>query len=601
MKFELKKQHALHMTLLALASGGVLMGLFRDMLYTAQDRNVFVSGCDFLRQMLRSPFGLLEYAGSYLTQYFYYPALGTALLVLLWLGTYAVCVGAFRPSRYGAPLLLATMCCLLASITDVGYWIYTLALPGYWFSQSLGFLVLALLLWAARITPARWRQCWHAASLLLFPVIGWYAYLFSIALLVAFVAAPSGRNGRGAGMLSLAVLPVLAPFVWHWGPYCHLSLRRVMMAGFPYFESNTMEALRPSYPFFVLIALTLCLTWASYRAVSRRQVVWTRRFRLRPLGITVLVLALCAVGMWQTMFLDYNYQSEMRMNRAAMDDDWNAIIQEAGTTTTPSRTMVMLRNIALLNTGNLGGYSFGMQNSGVDIHNPDSMNLNIMQIASPMVYYNYGKVQFAIRWCMETAVGYGFCPYFLKMSARAAQATGEPKLMQRYMHLLGRTTFHGHWRPLPTTPMVKRLQEGFADVIDSDHNDVERYIIENFSLAMGSDDAVVRELNLFYAMIYRDPKYFWPAFHAFASMTKGQNLPLHYQEAYIQFVKEFPVKLPYPVQLDPQVTQRFQSFTQCLENCARLSGQDMERLGEMMQPEWGLTYWWYNYFGRKVY
>lgn len=586
-----------------------VLGMYSDMLYTAQDRNTFFTTSDFFCQTVKQPFGLMTWLGGYLTQFFFNPALGTSMLIAVWAVIYIVSYRVFRTSPAGAGWLLLPLGCLLASITDVGYWVYTMNLPGYWFSQSVAYLLMLLMLMGAQHTPSPFRLAWFVVAWLLYPVLGWVAQLFAVCLGLGMIFATKDEDGvnvkpwwreKGLPLLAIA-LTWLPPYIWRALLYSNMNMRDIMHTGFPFFESNTTDTMRTTIPFIFLIGFTLWLSAFAYRKDSWMEGKWAKRLKMNGVTVPILAILLCIGGVWKTKFNDYNFQAEMRMNRMAMEDDWTGIIEEAGKTNTPSRSMVMLRNIALLNTGELGNRAFAMNSSGEDIFNPDSMNLNIMQIASPMVYYNHGKVNYAYKWCMEFGVYYGLCPYYLKMMMRCAQATGEEKLYKRYETLLGHTSFYGNWKPKPTSEVVKGLKSTFLDVIDSDNNNMESYLIENYSMAQGAENKYVKELNLFYSMVFRDSNLFWPAFHSYAIVTQGKNIPLHYQEAYLEISTRYPVQLPYEVEIDPNVRSRHQSFTACLANASRYCNNDYEQMKEMLHDEWQYTYWYYLYFGRKAY
>lgn len=590
----------------------VLLGQYSDVLYTAQDRNEYFGTVQFFHQHMAEPFGLMSYLGSYLTQFFFYPFLGVLMLLAIWAATYLASVKAFaldgpdKPVDFPA-LAILPLVCLLASLVDVGYWIYIMPIRGYWFSQSLAYLLMILMLWAARLTPSRYRLAWYVVGVFLcFPLMGWMSLFLALCLLLMQVSLPRMQRSPWWHLPCGLLLSIATPFFWARTAYVEMNLPSVLKAGLPYFQSTTVDALRPSYPFIALVILTLLLLVASPYCVCRKAQKSTgatpkpSKSLASRLYLSALTTVLLTAASTLLYFSDYNYQAEMRMNRAAMDDDWQAIIQEAEKCDSPSRTMVLLTDIALLNTGQLGNRAFELDCSGLDICNPDSLNLNVMQIAVPMVYYNLGKIQYATRWCMENAVGYGYSPYYLKLFVRAAQESGEAALVNKYLKLLSHTTFHNEWRPKPTTDVVRRLHLAFSDVIDSDNNDCERYVIQNFSMAQGSDQPLVKELNLFYSMIYRDPKLFWPAFYAYTAQTQGANIPIHYQEAYLIMQENYPVNLPFKIQISQMVQQNYQQYKKAVVQNQQ-SGMDEKSVGEAIRSNWKHTYWWYLMYGRKVY
>ena len=61
-----------------------------DTMFFMQDRGWWNSTSLFFKDCTEVPGGLLSWAGAYLTQFFYYPALGTVMLITLWLITFLV-------------------------------------------------------------------------------------------------------------------------------------------------------------------------------------------------------------------------------------------------------------------------------------------------------------------------------------------------------------------------------------------------------------------------------------------------------------------------------------------------------------------------------
>ena len=167
----------------------------KEVLYTAHDRSEFLFGATYFHTLMQKPFGLLQYVGAWLTQLFCHPALGAAVLAAIWALTFIVGVKAFRLKNSAIALMLLPVACLLTSVVDLGYWIYVFPIRGYWFSQSVGYLVMLLLLWAARCTPRKWHLAWYLFAFCLYPFLGWFALLFVLCL--ALVEKPTWRELLG--------------------------------------------------------------------------------------------------------------------------------------------------------------------------------------------------------------------------------------------------------------------------------------------------------------------------------------------------------------------------------------------------------------------
>lgn len=584
-----------------------LIGNYSDMLFTAQDRSDFVASCMFFSDCMARPFGLMQYLGSFLTQFFYIPTLGASILIAIWIACYAAGIKAFNLSARWAPLFLLPLACLLTSIVDVGYWIYCFQIRGYWFSQSLAYLIMLLLVWAFRCTPWKWQGIWYFVAALLFPLIGWTAMLMSACMLIM----QGGRQiaekrkwlfSRSQLISSLGLLLVFfAPTIWRNLIYPGVLDSVVVSGGFPWFENTTVDSTRPVIPFFILIALTLIYASFTYINIRWDEIKFITKLHINHIFITVIMIAVSYFGVWKLMFNDYNFQAEMRMTQAVMAEDWQGVLKETIAAERPSHTMVMLKNIALMNTGELGTVSFEMDsNNGINIYNPDSLNLNVMLIASPLIYYNYGHMNFAIRWSMENAIGYGFSPFYLKMMAQCAKATGEKGLEERYTARLNKTLFYSDWKPRAVTKNVKDMMSVCFDALDNDQNSCERYLIEKLSTLSGSGLPVVQEVCLFNSILMRDATKFWPAFAEYSAKQQGKNIPLHYLEAYVMFKDMRPVELPYEIDVPDIITKNYKEFWRVGQGYAD-RGMDENAVREMMRENWGGTYWWYNSFGRQLY
>ena len=159
-----------------------IMYINQEVFYTAHDRSEFVFGAPFFNTLMSKPFGLMQYVGAWLTQFFYQPAVGTCILVAIWVGIYFVGSKAFRLQGSASALMLLPVAFLLTSVVDLGYWIYVSTIRGYWFSQSVSYLVMLLLLWAACRTPRKLHLIWYILAICIYPVLGWFALLFVLCL-----------------------------------------------------------------------------------------------------------------------------------------------------------------------------------------------------------------------------------------------------------------------------------------------------------------------------------------------------------------------------------------------------------------------------------
>ena len=582
----------------AAISGIVLLGFYQDLLYTIHLRTPFIEGSLFFDDLFNEPFGLMKWVGCWLSQLCYYPLLGAIVLILLWTLSFFLGLKASGLSTLWSALFLLPLSCLLLGVVGIGYWVYIIKEYGLFFSQSVAFLLMLSVLCVVKdyVLPRN-----HSSfivllfAILLYPVVGWFSFLFVLCVLPALIRT----NGLKALIILLAIL---SPTIYKYILFDGTSNEMLWRAGFPLFDDQAVFHIRQSVPYILLAITTLAIFIFSAfgEKHNERSESTSKRGIYVYAVVTLLVSAIAFLGVWRFMFKDYNYLAEMRMVKYSLDDNWQKVVEEAQQTSRPSRAMVVLKNIALMNTGELGDRSFQSSNDGRDIKNPDSLMVNSMQIAAPIIYYNFGKIVFATRWATEFAVTYGYSPFVLMNLCRTALAKGETKAAERYLTLLHGHLFYGDWQPKPVSPLVKELDNAFGDVLDSDGNNAENYLINIFSNSSESRWATVREIALFHAMLTGEPSLFWPCFIAFAEVDPNQLLPLHYQEAYCCFMERYPVEMPFKVKINDSTVQNYVSFRRQYQ-ALKDAGYDNETIGEALRSKWSGTYWWHTSFGRSRY
>ena len=548
----------------------------QEVFYTAHDRSEFIFGAPFFHTLLSKPFGLMQYAGAWLTQLFCRPAFGSAVLAAIWVLIFLVGIKAFRLQGSASALMLLPVACLLTSVVDLGYWIYVSTIRGYWFSQSVGYLIMLLLLWVARQTPRKWHLVWYLIGVCLYPVLGWFALLFVLCLAVA--EKPTWRE------FFAIVLLIFTAGIWHTQYYSNLRADDVVMAGLPRFITPSDNTPHLTYPFWALGIVSVLIP-----LYGKNLKYWF----VPALSAVAGIIFTCSL-----MYHDQNYIDEMRMVRYAEDDNWKEVLQVAEENQKPTSTMLFLRNIALMNEGGLLDRSFKLGNSSYPLHNPDSVHSSLFDIASPLVYYNYGMTNEAIRLDFENAIQAGFSPFYLKMLARCGVAMGDQELVERYTTLLHHMPFYGDWQPAPVTEKIKELEKAYPDEITGVENS-DSYIVNGISLWSDSDSKVASEQALLYAMLRCDSRRYWAALRNYVKLHLDETFPLHAMEAYILYMDKAPEEKRMMLPVEKSVYERYKQFWAALESHAK-PGMTIEEVGEMMRAEYGDTYWWYNIFGRKI-
>lgn len=603
-KKNILKNSVLYVSLLAFILFVVyVFSINQELLYAIHERSEFIYGATFYDTLISKPFGLMQYAGAWLTQFFYNPVLGSGLLAVIWILIFIVGVKAFRLKGAVSALMLLPVACLLTSIVDLGYWIYTSPIRGYWFSQSLGYLVMLLLLCIARCTPRKWHIVWYLVGFALYPVFGWFALLFVLCLVLADKI--SWRE-----IIGVVIICVTA-HIWQFLLYSNLNIEQVTLAGFPRFITASDCTPRLSIPFWALGAVSVLIalinsgisTLRKPAGVNDESQTNDRKSDTAMLVLKTLVPVVCLVAgvvfTWTMMYQDKNYVDEMRMVRYAQDDNWKEVLAIAEKAENPTGSMVMLKNVALMNEGGLLDRAFTTVTDAAPIYNPDSVHVSFLEIASPVVYYNYGLLNEAIRLNYECAVQSGFCPFYLKSLSRCLLATGEKNQEERFNTVLHQHPGYKDWNPKAVPAKVTELQHSYLDELTGVEN-TDSYLVNSLSLWYDTNSKEASTQALYYSMFRRDSRRFWRTLRQYLKLHNGENFPIHAQEAYIMYMDKAPEEKRMMIPVEQKTYDNYKKFWATLEELVR-SGVSQNEIPEKMKAEFGGTYWYYNIFAKKVY
>ncbi len=594
----------------ALLAWTILAVMSPDFLYTLQERSLFIADDTFWQQCMATPAGWTRWAGCYLTQFFYYPACGAALLVALWTATYALLFKTLRIQRAWAALASVPLFGMLCGTIGIGYWIYSHKLPGFPFSESIALLFVALAWWVSSRLTTPWKRClwlsvWTIAG---YPLFGWWALLGTLCM--ALHTWVTNRSQALYPTLTAAALIGIVPLLWYYH-YTQVRLEDMWQAGFPLFQIGKDISLTTSLP-FILTAVALA---ALAVMPLHKPAKWAW-------AVSAATLVGCSAAAWMTQFDNYNYQAEMRMYRQTENCEWKKVIEEANQWPgIPTRQMVIMKNIALMNIRQLGNAAFRFDNRGELPHTRDSLKVHLTLTGAPMIYVNYGKFNYATRWSIENSVEYGWQVAYLKILARCAIVNGEQALADKYITLLGKTTFHRDYADelqainlelKKTGDRAKaaealglknayELNNHLTNDLDSDNGLCEMYLLHHFSNTMNIDSKLLQEVTLNYAMISKSIQLFWPRFFQYATLHAGEDIPIHYQEAaYLYGTLEPQTVSIKNMPFDKlRIIERYKRFDQTVSGYIN-RGMTTQQAGEACRAQFGNTFWWFYFFCNDV-
>ncbi len=148
-----------------------------DYLYTIQDNNVFISGHTFMMETVMGEGGWLAWMARYLTQFLYYPWLGSSILILFWVAIYWLIIWMFGIKDKWSFLALIIPAVLLYHLLDYGYWIYYAKIPGLPFQPTLLVFFCLLYTWGILSLIRNLKIRWEMKGLICVGLLGVIIYV----------------------------------------------------------------------------------------------------------------------------------------------------------------------------------------------------------------------------------------------------------------------------------------------------------------------------------------------------------------------------------------------------------------------------------------
>lgn len=551
-----------------------------DLLYTAQDFNPWLGTDAYWKQMIGHPGGLREWLGGWCTQFFYYPTLGATLLVCCW-GLTAWCFcRANRLEGLWSGLAFIPVLALLATTTQLGYWIFCLKSPSYWFGPTLGILAVAFGQYLySLLRRERYRLLflfvWNLFSI---PLLGWYG---TLGLGILLLSSPWRTSLKAwLSRVGMIVLPLMAVGLWyHDSPSLHWH-EPLLLYGLHHFIIPEASTPLLEMPFQVMAGSVLLLPLAG-RLTKR----------LPWLGYVALLLPFAATALGNMLnYRNYNFHTELKMLRAMDEGRWDDVLKPMyDTPQYPTREMVLMADVALAQEGRLGNEAFCIDYTGIRPAMNIDLPIHMAHSASPNIYYWLGLPNYAFMWCQEDNIEYGLSPYFLRLMYRSAIANNELETARKYRQLLNTLWFHRDYEvSAEETARVRRFMTQ-KDEVTNDRGYCEIYLTDRLCQEQ-YDTADEQQLAVHFAMLRRSRTDFARTLlHYIELRGEDQSLPRHFQEAALLF------GLAEGLHIDSSISTVYESYRQQIEGAAQF-GNDPQQLGKQLWNRFGHTYWWYYDF-----
>ena len=634
-----EKRLALAIWLVALAViAGALLLFESDQLWKVQEKNLFLCSALFLKEQLVVPGGLLTWVGTWFTQFLYYPWLGVLLLSAWWLLMMAIIKRAFHiPDRW-ASLILIPVAILLLTNMDMGYWIYMLKLRGHFFVSTIGTTAVAAMLWGFRCISDKYylrAVCILITSVLGYPLLGIYG--LAAALLMGIWSWRLSASRAKAVICSVvaAISVVAIPLLYYRFVYVETNLANIYWAELPLFYI-TKEYHTYYIPYYLLAIFFVILT-VTYRAdrqtataaseqeqkvqpreprgkannvrsnsAKRKQARSKSKFSKNTLYYLSCqaVLAILLVGGVYTFWMkDENFHRELAMQHRIANLDWAAALDVAAAQEDePTRAIVMLRNLALSRLGRQGDDMFKYKNGSKRYDAPFDMRL--MLVEGPLIYYQYGMLNYCNRLCIEMGVEFGFRTEDYKLLVNCALLENDRPLARKYIGILKQTLFHSRWaeqaeallghpeliaKDPEREPITHMLH--YNNYLGSDQGYTESFLMKQLAKSTYTGDPIFQEQCLLATLWTKDVNQFWYHFYDYVRLHPNDRMPRYYQEAaYLYGMLEGRNdldKMPF----DKSIKDSFDRFA---ELASQYDNKDVKLGRQALYPAFGETYY-YDY------
>lgn len=594
------------MWLLTLTVLAIIMLSFEaDLLWKVQQHNVFLNTSLFFHQMMAMPGGMLSYLGAFFTQHFYYPWVGVILMCGWWLLLMWLTKRTFNiPDRWTVVTVIPVAILLVANM-DMGYWVYFMKMPGYFYAATIGTTVATALLWAFRSLPEnKWISAAYVfvTTLVGYPLLGVYA-LVAVALMAVLAWCLSKEKSTNIILSVIALLSIIAiPLLYYRYVYVGTNSNDIYRVGIPVF--GIVDSYPNYYIPYYILGLFFLLVSLTYTVERSERAIKTKDWILQ--GCVFAAVAGCVYHFW---YKDANFHHELRMQRCIEQADWEGVVEEGEKQDgEPTRAIVMMHNLAL---SRLGRQCDEMYNFPKGSKRPNSpLPVYMFNVAGRMMLYQYGAMNECHRICMEEGVEYGWNVEQLRDLARSAMFNKEKQTARKFLDILRQTTYYGGWadhmesllndpqalaKDVETGPVSRMMH--YTDRLDAVEGKVENALMTTLA-EHDADDIYFQEQAVLAAMWTRNPDLFWPRFDHYVQLNGEENMPPRiFQEAAWLFANMQGQEGLDEWSLEPGVQENFSGFMRLLQQYKQAPTPSNRKY---IYDYYGKTYYFEFFFLRDI-
>ena len=579
-----------------------------EFIYAVESKSLFVYDSFWLKDFLIKPSGILSCCSLFFAQFLHIPWLGVIIWVLLLVASAELTRIIYRIPTSLSALTYIPAAILVSYNMSIGYTFYLLPLPGYFFMPVLGYLWALLTVFVLRKAQ---KPVWLTILFVIWGFAGYYiAGFYSLAGIAAACTDTllSDRN-RSCRLSSLAALIplILAPIVFAGATTYNLSNGWII--GLPEKDFG-VTFLKMELPPMLAMAFIIIAPLSRYLSgLSGKKTL------LIIQSATLAVAIAIPSVFW---YRDDTFNAELGMIRSIHNMEWDKTIQiyddlqtrhEQDPDWMPTRVLVVLKDLALMKTGQEGERSYAFDN-GSQRQNNDVVVPMSFQVGK-IVYLHYGIPGISNRWCSEEAVIFGRNYLTYKYYSMIAILLNDTTLAKEYLSYLEKTIFYRKWAKeqlalLDDPSLIAKTAPYdlilplmcYDDLVTSDSEGCEFFLARHFNANRPRHATPLYDrVALSFAMEGKQSDQFWVRFFLYLDSNNPSSIGRYYQEAAYLFSNINHSETLETLPFDDRTKNLYKSFVQQVSKVGRKS---LEEAKAAFPANLRHTYYFYYYYVNEL-
>lgn len=565
----------------------VFFGYFyRYHLVYQEQFQLFLFTSDYLAEVTHKPGGFADYLGRFLTQFYYIPWLGAAiiavLLVILQQQLLRISlVFADKPALF-----------LLSFIPSLFYW----ALLCEEHYMLAGVVALVAVLAAVQIYLSIKEKLLRIIYLflmlfMLYWLTGGTYLVFGILCLLREIKKGEYSKQQiiyttiGCSLLIIS-LPLLAKTLLLQYPLPKL------WTGANYYRFQTI------FPYTILflwmLVIIIPVLFYYLPIFKKTKTAWI------SMGI-IMILLVFITQQGLSKMSDWPKEEVMAYDYHVRNQQWDEVIQMANKKMPMSPLSVAFLNLSLCKQGMMADNMFHYFQNGPEGLLPSFVRDFTMPLMAGEIYYHVGFVNTAQRFAfeaMEAIPDYQKSSRAIKRLAETNIINGEYVVAAKYLNMLQHTLYYKKWstqtlavlgdeKKIESNPEWYALRK-YRTQTDFLFSEQEKDQMLGVLLQQDFGNRMAYEYLMGYCLLTKDLKHFY-SYYPLGKDIAYQHIPLSYQEALIYIwglSNNDPTTLPYPV--SNEIKRSVQEYGRIYTN--------YQHSEPMLRNQFSGTYWYYLHF-----